>query len=135
MWNILTKSLSAVILALVLLSSVLYIKNNSLSNDISSMEHSLLEKEREIGILSQEVYVLKEANRANEEALANREAHAKELDTVKDTTYEELRKVNRNDKNEKATTAVLSSPLDSNIVRVLDELCERVRGGSCPTAN
>lgn len=119
---------------LLIACSLLYMNRLSLEKEIIKKDAKITEIARDRDLLSAEKQRLLNIQKANDEITQKKEIVSKELSGHLDTTLNELKKTSKTEKrgNENAGKTSPDTPLDSDIIRVLDDLCYKVRGTKCP---
>lgn len=119
---------------LLIACSLLYTNRLSLEKEIIKKDAKITEIARDRDLLSAEKQRLLNIQKANDEITQKKEIVSKELSGHLDTTLNELKKTSKTEKrgNENAGKTSPDTPLDSDIIRVLDDLCYKVRGTKCP---
>lgn len=119
---------------LLIACSLLYMNRLSLEKEIIKKDAKITEIARDRDLLSAEKQRLLNIQKANDEITQKKEIVSKELSGHLDTTLNELKKTSKTEKrgNENAGKTSPDTPLDSDIIRVLDDLCYKVRGTACP---
>lgn len=140
------------IVILLSLSLFLSFSLHSYKTKSLELEHQVVTLNKSLDTLSQENKTLKELRDSADSIVKNREEERKEWDGVLDRAKEAL-SINNNNKVSLGKVGdhttedndveeikyqaqvALSHRLDRGTISVLNELCERVRGSTCPNPN
>lgn len=136
MSSTLNKVLGIVIILFIITTSIFYVKNNSLQKENIQLSSQVTTLESNVKTLSNENTMLKTLQSEADQIIIERNNSQKELTSLSDKTKGELYNIEKR----KETTNVIqtnssSNTLDTDVTRLLNELCERVRGSTCPASS
>lgn len=129
----LNKILGGVIILFMITSSVFYIKNNSLERQNNHLSSEVTKLSDAVNTLSNENIMLKSLQSEADKIIESREQSHKDLTTLGEKTKGEILNIEKRKETTNVNqTSNSNNSLDADITRMLNSLCDRVRGSSCP---
>lgn len=126
--------IALVLAVLVVITSIFYIKNNSLRADNVELSNKLSHMEKNISLLERENYTLKSLQEAYDLMVVRRDQESKELLSGKESIKTEINNIVKKGNSDVPQKTSINNTVDADITGLLNELCKRVRNGPCPIA-